>query len=156
MKHLFKSAVLTFVIILILLASSTTAQEWSEEQRKVWSNVETYWDLAIQKDYEGFMGYVHSDYMGWANSDALPQNKASFEKWTKYGLANYTWEIYDLKLAALAIFDDVAIVHYVYTGVYVDAKGEKTEASGRWTDILKEQGDKWVIIGDHGGSTVDD
>lgn len=24
--------------------------------------------------------------------------------------------------------------------------------SGRWTDILLKQGNKWVITGDHGGS----
>jgi hypothetical protein len=24
---------------------------------------------------------------------------------------------------------------------------------GRWTDILMKQGDKWVMIGDHGGRT---
>ena len=156
MKNAFKAAALTCVIILVLSASSSTAQEWSDEQRAVWTHVETYWDLATQKDYEGYKDYFHSDYVGWGHSAALPGNKASSEKWLKYYLENYTWEIYEIKLAALAIFDDVAIVHYFYTGVYADAEGEKTEAKGRWTDILKKQGDKWVIIGDHGGSTVDD
>ncbi len=27
---------------------------------------------------------------------------------------------------------------------------------GRWTDLLKKQGDKWVMIGDHGGPDDDD
>lgn len=156
MKNVFKPVALIFMIILVLSASSITAQEWSDEQKAVWNHVEIYWDLILQKDSEGFKAYIHPDYSGWGNSEPLPGNKATLDKWLEYNLANNTWEIYELNLAALAIFDDVAIVHYYYTGVIADAEGKKREAKGRWTDILKKQGDKWVIIGDHGGSIDDD
>lgn len=32
--------------------------------------------------------------------------------------------------------------------------GDKEKGvGGRWTDVLKKQGDKWVLIADHGGAT---
>ena len=53
------------------------------------------------------------------------------------------------------VIDNVAIAHYFYTGVYTDSKDEKTNTQGRWTDVLMKDGDKWVIIADHGGPTKD-
>ncbi len=155
MKNAFKPIALIFVIILLLSACSVIAQEWSNEQKAVWNNIETYYELWIQRDFDGFMEYVHPDYIGWSYSDALPGNKEFLEKWGQYNLKNYSWEIYELKLAALVIIDDVAVAHYYFTGVYLDSEDKKKDTKGRWTDILKKQGDKWVIIGDHGGS-IDD
>ena len=34
--------------------------------------------------------------------------------------------------------------------------GKEKPSEGRWTDILMKQGDKWVLIGDHGGKTSKD
>ncbi|MEK9137617.1 MAG: nuclear transport factor 2 family protein, partial [Bacteroidota bacterium] len=55
--------------------------------------------------------------------------------------------------AAISIQGNVAIVHYFWTAVEKDADGKTDEHGGRWTDILMKQGDKWLIIGDHGGRT---
>ena len=30
--------------------------------------------------------------------------------------------------------------------------GKKKSEKGTWTDILTKQGNKWVMIGDHGGA----
>lgn len=40
--------------------------------------------------------------------------------------------------------------HY-YTQVVKNAEGKEENVEGRWTDILMKQGDRWVLIGDHGG-----
>jgi len=34
--------------------------------------------------------------------------------------------------------------------------GKEKSSQGRWTDILKKEGDKWLLIGDHGGPTEDE
>ena len=59
--------------------------------------------------------------------------------------------VYEINPVAIKIFGNVAIVHYYYTQVVKDAEGKQTTRSGRWTDILMKQDDRWVIIGDHGG-----
>jgi hypothetical protein len=39
----------------------------------------------------------------------------------------------------------------VYTRLYKDSEGKEKREAGRWTDILMKDGNKWVLIGDHGG-----
>jgi ketosteroid isomerase-like protein len=151
MKMKFKPIVLIIVIIMIFTGSSISAQEWSDEQMEVWKQVESYWELFTNKDLEGFMSYVHSNYIGWGYNDQLPRDKSSFEKWIKYDIKNYSADIYEITPAAISIFDDVAIIHYFFTYVDSDSEGKKNRYRGRYTDILKKQGDKWVLIGDHGG-----
>ncbi len=48
---------------------------------------------------------------------------------------------------------NVAIVHYYYSTLIKNVEGKERNRSGRWTDILMKQGDKWVLIGDSGGRT---
>lgn len=50
----------------------------------------------------------------------------------------------------------LAYVHYYYSYLYKDAEGKEKSSFGRWTDILMKQGDKWVMIGDHGRRTSKD
>jgi hypothetical protein len=39
--------------------------------------------------------------------------------------------------------------------VQITRSGDQPEetSSGRWTDVLMKQGDKWVLIADRGGRT---
>jgi len=53
-------------------------------------------------------------------------------------------------------FRDVALADYYYTRIYKDVEGKEKTEEGRWLDVLKKQGDKWVLIGDHGGRKSDD
>ena len=64
--------------------------------------------------------------------------------------------MYDIQPAAIKIHGNVAFVHYHYVQVVKDAAGKDKETSGRWTDILMKQGDKWLLIGDNGGRTSKD
>lgn len=54
------------------------------------------------------------------------------------------------------MYGNIAFVHYYYDQVVKDAEGKEKSESGRWTDILMKQGDKWVMIGDHGGPSPND
>ena len=56
---------------------------------------------------------------------------------------------------AIWVKGDFAVVHYYYSDVTKDKDGKTSTDSGRWTDILIKKGDKWVMIGDHGGETSD-
>jgi len=63
---------------------------------------------------------------------------------------------YDIQPLAIKIHGNVAIVHYSYTNVFKSGEEKEKVEQGRWTDILLKQGDKWVMIGDHGGATSED
>ena len=137
----------------MMAATTALAQEWSPAQTEVWKNVETYSAKNVAGDVEGFLAYVHEDYIGWDISEPMTTSKSRLRKFLDYNSKNYKAEFADMQPVSINIVDDVAIVYYHFTGILKDADGKKSEFSGRWADVLKKQGDKWVLIGDHGGVT---
>ena len=146
-----------FVFGLIAFASMPLlAQEWSPAQKEVWKNVEAYWALDAAGNTDAFMAYFHPDYMGWSITNAMPSSKASATKFIAYWHKSSKTLVYDIQPTAIKIHGNVAFVHYHYVQVAKDATGKDKETSGRWTDILMKQGDKWLLIGDNGGRTSKD
>ncbi|MFH2049908.1 MAG: nuclear transport factor 2 family protein [bacterium] len=153
-----KKRIISLVVIGLAMLASTVlfAQEWSTDQKEVWKNVETYWDLGAKGDVEGFLGYFHSDFSGWINTAHLPHDRATRVKFIKFSLPKTKTLLYNIQPVAIKIHGNVAIVHYSYTEVSKYGEEKEKSEQGRWTDILIKQGDKWIMIGDHGGATSED
>ena len=157
MKRLMNAhAVLGMLGFFVLASTPLFAQEWSASQKDVWKNVETYWALETQQDLEGFLRYFHEDYRGWNNHAALPVVKATLRKVVAHDFQTTKRLLYDIQPVAIQIHGNVAFVHYYFSETVKEADGKEKDHSGRWTDILMQQGDKWVLIGDHGGRTSKD
>ena len=152
-KHLIVLSVLTSAL---LTASPLRAQEWSAAQKEVWSHVEAYWAKDAARDLEGFMAYFHTDYLGWSVEDPLPATKATVRKFVEHQMKTTKVLVQNIQPVGIKILGDVAFVHYYWSQIEKDAEGKEKPVSGRWTDILTKQGDKWVLIGDHGGRTSKD
>jgi len=140
----------------VIVAAPALAQQWSPAQTEVWKNVEAYSARTEARDLEGFLAYVHESYVGWDISEPMTSSKARLRKFLDYNFNRYKTELLDLQPVAINVIDDVAIVYYHFTVVGKDADGKQFDETGRWADILKKQGDKWVLIGDHGGVTSDE
>jgi ketosteroid isomerase-like protein len=140
------------VMCFTMFSSTVFAQEWSSAQKEVWTNVETYWDLIADDDIDGFMGYVHRDFSGWGNGQDLPDSGAEREKGMRFNAPNNKTLFQAIKPLAIKIHGNIAIVHYSYALVTKYKEKDEKNVKGRWTDILMKQGDKWVMIGDHGGT----
>jgi ketosteroid isomerase-like protein len=152
-----KKLCLAIAVLLLLPSACVFSQEWSAAQKDVWKSVEAYTALGVEKNLEGFLEYFHTDYCGWQYGDAMPTDKACVRKF----LERTSWKTnkvlyHDIKPIAIKIHGDVAFVHYYYTMITKDVEGKEKSSSGRWTDILMKQGNKWVMIGDHGGQTSKD
>jgi ketosteroid isomerase-like protein len=149
-----------FTRVLVLLAALSLpamthlfAQEWSPAQKEVWKNVEAYWALYAQGNLDGFLSYMDADYLGWSNNSPLPSDKSTSSKFLAYDIKTTKTLVYDVKPVGIKIHGDFAFVDYIYTQIVKGADGKEEGSSGRWTDILMKEGDKWVMIGDHGGRT---
>ena len=142
-----------FAILAVLLfnSSSLFAQEWSAAQKEVWKNVETYWSLFAKGDYDGFQSYIHPDYRGWSNSSVLPTTKESHGKFLAFTMKNSKILVYDITPVAIQVYGNFAFVDYYFKMIEKENEGKTSSSSGRWTDILLKQDDKWLMIGDHGG-----
>jgi ketosteroid isomerase-like protein len=128
-------------------------QEWSEEQKEAWKFIETHWDQWAKEDMEGILANYHDDFIGWEIISPLTFNKAFLRKNMPHWFKTGEVVIYNIQPIAINIFDNVAILHYYWSNVIQDTKGNETNYSGRWTDIIMKQGDRWVLIGDSGGVT---
>ncbi len=147
------------ILVVLMLCFATQAwtplfaQEWSAAQKEVWKNVEAYWTLEMQGDLEGFMSYFHDDYRGWEYDSAFPYDKPAVRRFVGHAMQTTKTLVQEIKPVAIQIHGNVAFVDYYYDRVVKDAEGKEKLHSGRWTDILMKQGDRWVLIGDHGGET---
>lgn len=153
MKIYLKMSLALTIVIYFTLTSSILGQEWSAEQKEVWSSVEDYWELAAKGELDGFLSYFHSSFSGWANGSADPQNKTNREKVLRHFLPKSTTAFYTITPQTIWVQGNFAFVHYNYTEVEVDMEGKEQFNTGRWTDILMKDGDRWVMVGDSGGQT---
>ena len=146
---------LTSVVALTLPMAVAPAfsQEWSPAQKDVWKNVEHYWSLGAEEKLEELLGYFDEEYMGWSYEQVLPYGKASVKKWSSHFYETSEPLLHEIKPVAIEIHGDVALVFYYFTSYYKNEEGKHKTRQGRWIDILKKQGDKRVLIGDHGGET---
>lgn len=125
-------------------------QKWSESQKEIWKNVETYTGLITKGNVKEFIKYFHADYAGWNYCEFLPVSKADVENELS-SIPKCRPSSYKITPVAINRFNDVAIVHYYYSTTYNNANGKQFEKKGRNTDIVLKQKDKWVLIGDHVG-----
>jgi ketosteroid isomerase-like protein len=156
MTRIIRISVLTAFIAVFCLSNLILAQEWSKEQKEVWKSVQNYWDLAAKSDVEGFLSYFHDSFTGWNYGTNAPQNKADRAKMIEYSMQKNQTVLYTVTPASIWVKGNFAFVNYYYTELEKDSEGKEKWSSGRWTDILTKQGDKWVMIGDHGGQTSKD
>jgi ketosteroid isomerase-like protein len=148
----FSSAILA-VLLLTAATTPALAQDWSAEQKEVWKNVEAYWALDAAGDTAGFLAYFHESYSGWSNRFALPGDKATVQKFVTHGHKTGKTLVHHIQPAAIKVHGNIAIVHYHWAQGTQAPDQPEEHSFGRWTDILMKQGDKWVLIGDHGGRT---
>jgi ketosteroid isomerase-like protein len=150
MRGVFITVLASFAL---LAASPLQAQEWSAAQKEVWKNVESYWALDAAGNLDGFMSYFHESYIGWEINQPMPGNKATVRKFIEHDYKTEKTVVYSITPVTINVLGNVAIVNYYYSRIIKDAEGKEAGRSGRWADILMKQGDKWVLIGDHGGRT---
>jgi ketosteroid isomerase-like protein len=153
-----KNSITSCLALLLGLTVGPTAdaQDWSPKQAEVWKNVEAYSARNAAGDVDGFLSYVHEDYIGWDISEPMTTSKPRLRKFLDFNAKTFKTELTDIQPVSINIFDDVAVVHYHFTAISKDSEGKRSYETGRWADVLKKQGDKWVLIGDHGGVTSEE
>ena len=151
-----KSYTKAVVVLAVFLATASTnlfAQEWNAAQKEVWKNVETYWALDAAGNLDGFMSYFHDSYIGWEMNQPMPGSKAVAKKFIEHDYKTEKTLVYNITPVSINVIGNVAIANYYYARIIKDTEGKEQTRSGRWADVLMKQGDKWVLIGDHGGRT---
>jgi len=146
-----KACFLLILVTLFVSALSSFAEEWTPEQETVWKTVQEYNGYFLKGDFEKYISYCDPDYLGWNYQYDIPWDKSTFAEWSKYYFETTKIVQWNIMPVGIKIHDNVAFVHYYFSGIEKDKDGKEKVLSGRFTDILMKEGNKWLIIGDHGG-----
>jgi ketosteroid isomerase-like protein len=148
-----------FLFLLLALAvgfgegaaqGSSPGEAWSQNQVEVWATVEELWRVSSDGDLESWFALVSDDFRGWSNADPAPLDKEA----ARHRASLRVWKriFYHLHPLAIDIHGDVAIVFYSFLTETEYPDGTRTTATGKWTDIFRKEGDRWLLIADSGGS----
>ena len=151
-----KQQIVTIILVLFIsiavLSNAVLAQEWSARQQEVWKSVEHWWELYKNNDVEGVKALFHKDYAGWSWDAYATESQAGALKWASYMNPKDTKIAYiNLKPLDILVMGDVAVLHYYYSKRHT-VEGKETVEQGRWTDVWKKEGGKWLLIADSGGA----
>jgi ketosteroid isomerase-like protein len=143
--------ILTLVTVAVLLfVGSSSAQDWSKEQKEVWAGVQKYWEIN-NDDPQAYFQHFDDSYLGWSYDYETPGTKENALKASKYFSSKGKQQYNTITPARIWVNGDFAFVHYYYTQVSESNDGKPVTEKGRWTDILMKKGGKWMLVGDHGG-----
>ena len=147
-----KTKLICFLLALGLVFSVTTssAQEWSKEQKEVWGQVEEFTDAWAKRDLAGYIGHLDEHYTGWYHNEPLPVTRESLKKWETYNLKSQKIQVYELNPVAIKLHGDTAIVQYYFKTRREDPKGDSKMQFSKWTEILQKKDGKWLFIATHG------
>ncbi len=144
------------IALLLVLASPAPAQQWSAEQLEVWDVIQSQWAATMEKDASWPDRFLHDAFMGWGNDQPAPRSKDSRTMWSRYGMENSTTLVQELYPIAIMVEGNTAVAHYFYSTAAEDRKGDRETTSGRYTDVLLNDGGAWRFIAWHGGEEAED
>lgn len=151
MKKPAKVAAIAALLMAFLVATSLSAQEWTEDQQEVWKVVEDMWSKWKANDIDGTFDRVHEDYLGWNRSLPMPTSKAKWQASMKKYSEVMHMQDYDIEPARINVERNTAVIHYYYSYSYMLDMGDekkKIRNEGRWTAFMIMEKDLWMLIGD--------
>jgi hypothetical protein len=150
MKTLFKFVV---VAVIMFMATTAIAQEWTKAQKEVWKVVQDSWTDYKAGNIEASVACVHEKYQGWDAHSPLPMTKEMILQWYTQMQELGQMTNFSLNPARIVVTDDAAVVDYFYdyTISHTQGDGKKIESvSGRSVEFYVKEGGKWLLLGDMG------
>ena len=151
MRKLVSYAMIAFMCVAFLSATTLLGQEWSKDEKEVWKTVEDGWASWSKGDSDGAFGTIHDKYLGWNSEDPIPISKTKWmNNYNKYKEFMKV-EHYDLDVARILVEGDNAVVYYYFEFYSVYEKGEykkEKQMEGRNVEFYVKQGGKWMLLGD--------
>lgn len=132
-------------------AGVAAAENWNAEQQEIWALEEQQWKMAAAEDMTWIESMVHPNLSYWETGQAMPQNRASLARWTRFQASNSSTLEQELFPISIVITGNVAVVNYYYMAARENSKQERETVNGHYMDVLIKDGGRWKFIAWTGG-----
>jgi hypothetical protein len=149
MKKTLKIAV--SVVFLVLMTLVTYAQEWTSDQKEVWTVVNDSWAKFKTGDVDGMAAVIHPKYQGWTDSDPLPTDKEHMVAWYNKMKSMMQVDDYSLNPARIVVVKNSALVDYYFNlSTTYTWEGEQVskQIKGKNVEFYVKEDGKWMLLGD--------
>lgn len=141
------------IVATLLLCSSSTAlsQEWSAEQKEVFTAVQKLADYFFDGDIDSLSREsTHPDMIVWNPGLSVPGDKATADKLDKawFGLGGEFHAVTVVPLT-IQVYDDFAIVNASVRGIRKQPGGNPAMFDDRWHSVWKKEDGKWLQIANY-------
>ena len=151
-----RASVVVHTLLLVLLAGSAMAQEWTAEQKEVIAQIKAIWDVEIraiqEKNADLWLAAFpcDKDAYHWIASEGAPLQMMNlrprmYREGLYWQLKRVNW--LDLRPLSIKIDGDVALVHFYDTWIVENYKGEISQLENKKFLVFRKKSGRWTFLG---------
>lgn len=135
--------------------ASWIPEHWGKEQREVWSNLENHWHKLIDGNIEGFLEFIHPQFIGYGHESPLAVDKPWLAKWVGFWAKTTKIAICELRPIDIRMHGDIAVLQYFIFTIEMNQVDKGKRVIRRYTMTWKKQPERWVVIASHNNLMAD-
>jgi hypothetical protein len=136
------------VALVVLTAVLPVFAQQSENDKEVWKRETSYWEYVKAVDLDGYRSLWHPDFVGWPKFSAEPARKDHITDWiAAYSEKGTRLKWYSIQPAASQSTENIVVVHYWITQLWLDKAGQGQLETDRITHTWIKTPGGWQIIG---------
>jgi ketosteroid isomerase-like protein len=137
------------IILFVVLAATTFAQDSAKDETQVWQLEKAYWEYVKANDLEKYRALWNENFLGWPFVSSAPVRKDHITDWiTANTSKGIRLQSYSIEQLAIRITGDVALDYYRINATWANSEGaeirtDKFRITHTW---IRSRG-TWQIIG---------
>ena len=105
------------------------------------------WVSQVNEDGTWPNAFTHDKLVQWADNEAAPRDKESYNKWTRESEEAGDFTSHDLTPLAISVEGDTAVVGYTAVIGFKGTDGEAGSSTRNIFEVLIRDGDSWQYLG---------
>jgi hypothetical protein len=136
-------AVVAFAAPVCAVAQAPT---WTAEQTAVWTVVARSWADEVANNGRWPGAYVHERVIAWDADWPAPRDRASLEKWARFGATMQKTLEYEVTPVAISVVGDTAVAYYTYVQMTQRASDKPEREAGVLAETLVRDRGEWKYL----------
>ncbi len=127
---------------------SPNPEEWSKEQKELWTELERHWELLTQAKVNEFLEYILPEFRGFGHESPLMLDKKWLAKWVGFWCETTKFPVHYISPISCGVFENVGIIQYYLFTIEKNAEGSGRSVR-RYTMTWVKRDGKWKVLASH-------